>query len=297
MVMHMLGTPMSLTAQQLSPHKRLVRQIISDFLENSYDPEPVHAPKRDPISSQKRKKEDAASKPVKLNGLERAVVLAEPLANFLGEVVIPRSHIPKRITAYAKEHQLQDPSDKRRIICDDNMRVGLGGVTEFTFFTLGKLVSGLVYKPEECSLELQELAKECEVKAIAEKTRKRDEDIANGVEPKQKGKRATKKQKLEKTTHNALSKSKSEQKKKPTGLYRPMQLSEALTAVCGESQLPRPEVLKKIWVYINENQLKDPNDKSQILCDQKLKAVFDGSPTVQHMGINKYLSAHMTKIP
>ena len=76
-----------------------------------------------------------------------------------------------------------------------------------------------------------------------------------------------------------------------------MQLSEALTAVCGESQLPRPEVMKKIWDYIKENELKDPNDKSQILCDQKLKAVFDGSSTVHNMGINKYLSAHMTKIP
>lgn len=294
MVMKMLAERFSVPAEDLSPQKGFVKQIISDYLENSYEPaeETVQPPPSQANDKRPKRKSDGAPagplKPVRLTGLERAVVLAEPLANFLGEVVIPRSHIPKRISVYAKQHDLQDQSDRRRIICDEPLKAALN-VDEFTFFTLAKLVSGLVYKPDECDEKLQELARECEEKFIAEKTRQRDEDIANGVEPKPRG-RPAKKQKAKKAADP-------DRPKRPSPLLKPMQLSEALVAVCGESQLPRSEVLKKVWAYIKENQLKDPTDATRIRCDEKLRAVFEGSHTVSNMGINKYLSAHLTKIP
>lgn len=288
MVMTMLGERFECAPADLASRKRFVRNTITEFLDESYDPAESEK-NEDNTSSKKRKASSSTAnadpKPVKLTGLERAVVLAEPLADFIGQPVISRSHIPKKISAYAKEHSLHDPNDGRKIICDEALKTALG-VPEFTFFSLAKLVSGLVYKPEECSDELQAMARECEEKLLEEKIRKRDEDLANGVfkEPK----KSAKKQKVAKQP--------GERTRKPSGLLKPMQLSEALIAVCGETQLPRSEVLKKIWEHIRNNELQDPNNKSQILCDEKLKAICDNNASIPHMGINKYLSAHMTKI-
>lgn len=290
-VMSMLSTQFTLSTEDLAPRKKFVRQTINDYLESTYEqaetapPPPASSKKRKPSSSAPQP--DKPPKPVRLTGLERAVVLAEPLANFLGDVVIPRSQIPKRISDYAKQHQLQDPTDRRKINCDDALNAALN-VNNFTFFSLAKIVSGLVYKPDECDAELQQLAKTCEDNYLQEKIRKRAEDEANGVVKEPKGKGKTKKQKVQTPDVTRT--------RKPSGLLKPMQLSDALVAVCGETQLPRSEVLKKVWVYIKENHLKDPNDSKRILCDDKLQAVFDGNISVSHMGINKFLSAHMTKI-
>jgi upstream activation factor subunit UAF30 len=51
-----------------------------------------------------------------------------------------------------------------------------------------------------------------------------------------------------------------------------MQLSAELTAVVGKDQLARDKVLKKVLDYIKENNLKDPNNGRQVMCDDKLKA-------------------------
>lgn len=40
------------------------------------------------------------------------------------------------------------------------------------------------------------------------------------------------------------------------------------------SKLPRTEVTKRIWVYIKENNLQNPNNKREILCDDKLEKIF-----------------------
>lgn len=283
MVMTMLCTKFSMEAEQLAPHKRFVRETINKYLE---DLEPVASPP----APRKRKSAETLDpkllKPVRLTGIERAVVLAEPLASFLGDTVILRSHIPKRVSEYVKKHDLQDPNDRRSILCDDALKTALK-VDTFTFFSLTKIISGLVHKSDDCSQELQDLAKEVEAKYLVEKQRKRDEDIANGVFQE---KKSSKKAKVSKA------KSSSSAPRKPSGLLKPMQLSEELFAVCGEAQLPRTEVVKKIWVYIRENQLKDPNNGNRILCDAKLQAVFDGNSTVTNMGMNKYLSAHLSKI-
>lgn len=44
--------------------------------------------------------------------------MAPDLADFLGSEVMPRTEVTKRIWAYIKEHDLQDPSDGRLIVCD-----------------------------------------------------------------------------------------------------------------------------------------------------------------------------------
>merc|ERR1712224_852592 len=60
-------------------------------------------------------------------------------------------------------------------------------------------------------------------------------------------------------------------KKKGVGLFAPKTLSPALAAVCGGKSMPRTEVTKKIWVYINKNKL---NNGRIIKPDSALKAII-----------------------
>jgi len=81
------------------------------------------------------------------------------------------------------------------------------------------------------------------------------------------------------------------------GLAAPKKLSEAMSAVCGgETDLPRTQVVKKLWEYIKANELQDPNDGRQILCgsDPKLKLVFPNVAKVHMMGMNKLIGAHLS---
>jgi upstream activation factor subunit UAF30 len=42
----------------------------------------------------------------------------------------------------------------------------------------------------------------------------------------------------------------------------------------GTDILPRPQVVSKIWVYIKANNLQNEKDKREIICDDKLQAIF-----------------------
>ncbi len=53
-------------------------------------------------------------------------------------------------------------------------------------------------------------------------------------------------------------------------------------------QLSRPQVVKKIWEYIKARDLQDPADKRQILCDERMHAVFK-SDRVHMFTMNKIL--------
>jgi chromatin remodeling complex protein RSC6 len=50
--------------------------------------------------------------------------------------------------------------------------------------------------------------------------------------------------------------------------------SPQLAAVIGPEPVPRTEVTKRLWTYIKENNLQNPANKRNILCDEKLKAVM-----------------------
>lgn len=71
-----------------------------------------------------------------------------------------------------------------------------------------------------------------------------------------------------------------------------MLLSEPLVALLGESQLSRPQTVKKIWEYIKENGLQDPDDKRQIRCDSAMRNVFK-QDKVHMFTMNKILSQNL----
>jgi upstream activation factor subunit UAF30 len=75
-------------------------------------------------------------------------------------------------------------------------------------------------------------------------------------------------------------------------LMKPLQPSKELGAVVGNDPLPRPQVVKKVWDYIKQNDLQNPQNKREINADSKLRAVF-GKDKVSMFEMNKHLAAHL----
>jgi len=66
----------------------------------------------------------------------------------------------------------------------------------------------------------------------------------------------------------------SESPKKTSAFMKALKPSPALAAVVGPDALPRTEVTKQLWAYIKANNLQNPANKRNILCDDKLKAIM-----------------------
>eukprot|EP00172_Hildenbrandia_rubra_P004062 Plantae.Rhodophyta-Hildenbrandia_rubra.ctg7500.p1 GENE.Plantae.Rhodophyta-Hildenbrandia_rubra.ctg7500~~Plantae.Rhodophyta-Hildenbrandia_rubra.ctg7500.p1 ORF type:complete len:338 (-),score=76.80 Plantae.Rhodophyta-Hildenbrandia_rubra.ctg7500:551-1564(-) len=289
-VMENLSAQFNIDPEAFAPWKLFVRGQIDSYLSNI----PVkgesasHETSTTTPPTAKAERPPPPPPPTKLKGLMKAVVLAQPLADLLGEVVLPRTKISKRIGEYVKEHDLQNPEDRREILCDDKLRKTFD-VDKFTYFTLNKHISHLVYKPQDCSAELQALAAKCEEKMLEEVAKKQAEDYANGIDPTEK-KKSRKRKRVVKLDEDG-----NPPPRKLNGLSKPMQLDAVLADVCGQSVLSRSEVVKKLWEYIKSNNLQDPEDKRNIICDDKLKSVFDGESRILGFGLSKYLSAHLSK--
>ena len=80
---------------------------------------------------------------------------------------------------------------------------------------------------------------------------------------------------------------------KANALQQPLQPSEALAAVVGPGPLPRGEVVGKVWEYIKANNLQNPENRREILADDRLGKVF-GTDRVTMFEMNRHLARHLT---
>ncbi|KAK0520018.1 hypothetical protein OC834_006464 [Tilletia horrida] len=75
---------------------------------------------------------------------------------------------------------------------------------------------------------------------------------------------------------------------------RPLLLSAPLAEICGSTELSRPQVVKQLWAYIKGNDLQNPSNKRQILCDTKLQSLF-GKAMVDSFEMAKLIGKHIKK--
>jgi chromatin remodeling complex protein RSC6 len=76
------------------------------------------------------------------------------------------------------------------------------------------------------------------------------------------------------------------------GLARPVTPSADLAAITGSAPLPRSQVVSKIWDHIRKNNLQNPQNKREIVADDKLRKVF-GKDRATMFEMNKLLSNHL----
>ncbi|KAG1155749.1 hypothetical protein G6F37_008259 [Rhizopus arrhizus] len=105
----------------------------TEFYPSLLHQEPVnHAESGKKVKRQKRKKKksgqqvedpNAPPKPKRNTGLSKPLILSASLSVIMGgDKELSRPEIVKRLWTYIKTNQLQDPADRRFILCDNNLR-------------------------------------------------------------------------------------------------------------------------------------------------------------------------------
>lgn len=90
----------------------------------------------------------SADKPVRNTGFHKPLNLSPALSELLGETSLSRPQTTKKIWEYIKSRELQDPSDRRQIRCDEKMRA-VFKVDRVHMFTMTKLLSQQMYSSDE----------------------------------------------------------------------------------------------------------------------------------------------------
>ena len=80
--------------------------------------------------------------------------------------------------------------------------------------------------------------------------------------------------------------------RKSDGLSRPCTPSPELATITGSEPIARSAVVSKMWDYIKKNNLQNPQNKREILADEKLEKIF-GAKKVSMFEMNKHLSRHL----
>lgn len=72
-------------------------------------------------------------------------------------------------------------------------------------------------------------------------------------------------------------------------------IAEPLSELLGQKESTRTQVVKSVWDYIKRNNLQNPNDRREILCDDRMKPIFGEKVTM--FSINKALARYIHNIP
>ncbi|MFS8033381.1 putative transcription regulator SWI/SNF-BAF60b family [Helianthus anomalus] len=200
-------------------------------------------------------------------GFTKLCTLSPQLQKFTGVPELARTEVVKQLWSYIREHDLQDPANRRNIRCDEPLRE-LFDVDTIDMFQMNKALAKHIWPLNSDGAPVSAAPKE-------------------------------KKPKKEKTEDSAEPKRKKKKEGRGgggSGIMAPIPLSEALVKFLGtgEDALARSDVVKRIWDYIKQNNLQDPADKRQIICDDKLKELFDVD-TFNGFTVSKLLSTHFIK--
>lgn len=99
-----------------------------------------------------------------------------------------------------------------------------------------------------------------------------------------KRKKTTAKRKTKKTTG-----------KRKSGLSQTnYSLSPELAEIVGAKKMTRPQIVKKIWVYIKAHKLQDSKNRRMINPDKKLSMVI-GSRPIDMLKLAGHLNKHIEK--
>lgn len=206
-------------------------------------------------------------------GFTKLCGLSPELQSVLGVSELSRTQVVKQLWVYIRENDLQDPQNRRKILCDEKLRL-VFRKDSVDMFEMNKVLSNHILRLENGNV----VSEDSEPKAKRQKQEKKGSEDSESK---------SKRRKQEKKEGGSG---------KNSGFCTPLPLSDALVTFLGtgESQLSRAEVVKRIWGYIKDKNLQDPSDKRRIVCDMKLRELF-GCDTFNGFGVTKLLTTHFMK--
>ena len=77
------------------------------------------------------------------------------------------------------------------------------------------------------------------------------------------------------------------------GLMKTVVPDAALAAIIGQQPLSRSEVVQRVWEYIRQHNLQDPDDRTFIKPDEDLKRVLDGESRVGMFEMTRKVFKHL----
>ena len=95
----------------------------------------------------------------------------------------------------------------------------------------------------------------------------------------------------EESEKQTMAKSKAKAKS-GSAFMKPMRPSEHLAKIVGAEPLPRSEVTKKVWAHIKKQKLQNPQNKREILADDKLQPIF-GVKKLDMFQMTKAVNKHL----
>ncbi|KAL4421538.1 hypothetical protein ABPG75_010829 [Micractinium tetrahymenae] len=270
---------------QLGDRKALLRAEINAYLEA----QPADDEEEEEVVEEEEEEEERPSGTRKRKGgAGFGDYISPEMQEFLGEERLPRTQVVKRLWAYIKEKELQDPADKRNIIFDDALKKLFPG-TKTTMFKLQKLLSrhcktaDVVGGSEE---EGEEDGDEEEGAAPAAKRARRASSGGGAAKSRSGGGGGRRKSK------GGGEEGGEGKQRKPGGFTKECRLSDELAAWIGKPTASRPEITKFFWEYAKTQDLKDPSDKSYILADDALQRLT-GESRFKGFSFAKFIKAHI----
>jgi chromatin remodeling complex protein RSC6 len=84
-------------------------------------------------------------------------------------------------------------------------------------------------------------------------------------------------------------------KRRPSlSFMKPVTPDPELAEIVGNEPIPRTDVIRRLWDYIRGNNLQDPQNKTFIKADEKLRKIFGGKDRVSMFEMTKLVFSHVT---
>ncbi|KAF5199246.1 Upstream activation factor subunit spp27 [Thalictrum thalictroides] len=240
-------------------------------------------------------------------GLNKVCGVTPELEAIVGEPALPRTQIVKQLWAYIRKHNLQDPSNKRKIICNDALRLVFE--TDCTdMFKMNKLLAKHI-RPLEPTKDPGPDSKRLKVET--EPTRESTEAVPEAVSEAVSAVSEVVSGAVS-AVSEVVSGAVSAVSEVVSGAVSAVSevvsgaddeagsstfiISDALARFFGteEREMTQSEAVRRIWEYIKANRLEEDLNPMMIVCDTKLQELF-GCENISVLGISEMLMSHFFK--
>ncbi|KAI0918981.1 hypothetical protein AcW1_003518 [Taiwanofungus camphoratus] len=79
-------------------------------------------------------------------GFQKEYILSEPLSTLLSVDKLSRPQVVKQLWDYIKRHELQNPENRKEIVCDDSLK-SIFGVDKIDMFKMNKVLGQHLHEP------------------------------------------------------------------------------------------------------------------------------------------------------